>query len=428
MKILISSLQVSDSSSKGHLHPAIEIALALKARGHEVALLPLPCPLNEEDITQLKNYQIELFPPPVLPPTLPFSKEKLEMLAINPETTHLAYESFLMTPLPYQFDAVLQKMREWKPDILVYDLLVYTAPLAARKIGLKEIGFCAGLKLIAPDSLTKIYQTTAKKLAPTLKDYIEKIDIKADFHHLELLSLTQQMVFTSKNFINAQNINYPQGTILMEPLPIHPARITTELPETLLEKAKNAVILSFGSVYDPASFPHITDIIIKVSQYFNLRLFIVSKRLSHLNTNHCTVMPHLPLPRLMTQAAIFIHHGGANTFYEALALGAKQILIPLATDQPIQAELLKASKGGISLYPHEINESIILEAFTRLLNPDDEIHRYIAKNRALFANGKGAENAVNLIEGILSVEDKRAEFKRSTAIPYTKNMCGLHQE
>jgi UDP:flavonoid glycosyltransferase YjiC (YdhE family) len=42
MKIVISSLQVSHSGSKGHLHPAIEIGLELKQRGHQVAILPLP--------------------------------------------------------------------------------------------------------------------------------------------------------------------------------------------------------------------------------------------------------------------------------------------------------------------------------------------------------------------------------------------------
>lgn len=402
MRILLSSLQVGFESSKGHLHPAIEIALALKTRGHDVTLLPLPCHVNEEDSVTLQEYQIEVMMPPALPAHLPFSKEKLESLARDPDTTHLAYESFLISPLEYQFDGVLQLLKEFNPDIVIYDLLVYAAPLAARKLAIKDIGFCAGLKLIAPDTLTKIYQTIAKKLAPSLSRFLKKMDMQVDFHHLELLSTTKQMVFTSDQLIaTTKENNFPQGTLLLGPLPINEKRIDVTLPTHLLEKAKNAVVLSFGSVYDPGSFPDLTNIIIKVATHFNLHLFIVSKTLRHLNTDKITVRSYLPLPLLIQHAAVFIHHGGANTFYESFALGARQILIPLATDQPIQAELLRKSKAGMSFYPHEVTETNLTAAFTRLLDTEDVVHQYISQYRKLFADGKGAQNAALLVEALV---------------------------
>jgi len=397
MKILISSLQVSHGSSKGHLHPAIEIALALNQRGHEVALLPLPCNFSASDLAQINRCEIKVITPPPLPAGLPLSAEQLGKLVKSVETTHLAFESFLVSPLQHQFSSILRTISEFNPDIVVYDLLVYAAPLAARILNIKDVGYCAGLKLIAPASLTGIYQTTAAKLAPQISGFLKEINVSADFHQLELLSTTHQMVFAADEFIGARNHPDPAGTILMGPLPV--SMLRTVIPDqNLLIKAQGAVVVCFGSVFDPANYPRITEIIIKVTRQFGRHLIIASEKLSNIHSEDITVTPYLPLPDLMTHAAILIHHGGANTFSEALALGARQILIPLATDQPIQGEYLRHCQSGITIHPEEITEEILQDAFRQLLDPDNEIHHHIRKNRMLYQNGNGAKNAAILIE------------------------------
>lgn len=115
MKMLICSLQVSHDGSKGHLHPAIELGLALKKRGHEILLLPLPCSLNKNDADLIKQCGFTLVEPPPLPDGLPLSAQELARLVKNPATTHLAYESFLIKPLQHQFDSVVSKLeRLWR--------------------------------------------------------------------------------------------------------------------------------------------------------------------------------------------------------------------------------------------------------------------------------------------------------------------------
>ena len=153
MRILISSLQVSQSGSKGHLHPAIEIALEAKRQGHTVAILPMPSRLGSDDKMQLEKADIEYIEPPDVPADVIKTPEELALLASNKEKVHLAYSSFLLEPIPYQAANIEKVLTEYKPDVVLYDLLVYTVPLVARSLGIPDFGYCAGLKLLAPESL-----------------------------------------------------------------------------------------------------------------------------------------------------------------------------------------------------------------------------------------------------------------------------------
>src|SRR5579871_4726947 len=119
MKILICSLQVSEGASKGHLHPAIELGLALQSRGHKVGLLPLPSPLSVHDKTQLSHCHFELVEPPLLTNDHALVPEKLAALAKTSLTVARAYHAFLIEPLELQFSQVIDKISAFNPDIVV---------------------------------------------------------------------------------------------------------------------------------------------------------------------------------------------------------------------------------------------------------------------------------------------------------------------
>lgn len=398
MRILISSLQVSQGASKGHLHPAIEIGLELKRRGHEVAILPLPNPFNEEDRKQLARCDFAIIEPPPLPQGLPLSPQELGELAKYTATTAKAYHSFLVAPLEHQFAAILEKIKQFNPDIIVYDLLVYATPLAARLLEIPDMGYCAGLKLAAPPTLTAIYQSVYWELAPLIQEFLDKHALQAHFHHLELLSTTAQLVFTPAEFISNIDHVAPPRTTFVGSLPISHARCETGTSQ-FFKNHSNPVVLCFGSVLDPTNYPDITHLIIKVAAQFNQQL-IISTRKPHLIPKSDRVISdsYLPLPQLLKSASIFIHHGGANTFSESLTQGVPQILIPLTTDQPIQAELLQQSKAGIAIYPHEVTEEKLYDVFAQLLNMQNPIHQRIHHFKQLFEKSNGAANAGDLIE------------------------------
>lgn len=402
MKIIISSLQVSKGASKGHLHPAIEIGLELKRRGHQVAIMPLPSPLSLADRAQVERCGFDIIDPPELPDGLPLPPAELGRLAKNADTAALAYHSFLVAPLEYQFAKVVEKIQAYKPDIIVYDLLIYAAPFAARQLNIPDIAFCAGLKLIAPDTFTRIYQSIAVQLKPDIDSFMKKFNLSAEFHHLELLSNSYQFVFTPPEFIN-HRADMPRGTMLTGALPIS----TPRCEETLeyQTNGKKTVVLCFGSVLDPVNYERITTIIINTAKLLDLHLFIATRHPEKIvQSDAITAEDYLPLPQLLKQANIFIHHGGANTFSEALTLGVPQLLIPLTTDQPIQAEYLKQAQAGVAIYPDELTDKNCYQAFLSLLDKTNPLHLRIDSVKELFQQQNGASHACQLIEETAAVK------------------------
>lgn len=397
MRILISSLQVSHGASKGHLHPAIEIGLELKRRGHQVGILPLPSAFNKKDSEQITRCQFEMLTPPSLPNELPLSPQELGKLAKDPNTTWKAYHSFLIAPLEYQFESIIPLIKRFNPDIIVYDLLVYATPLIARLLGIPDLGFCAGLKLIAPAKLTTIYQNVYRELDSIINQFLKKYSLTAEFHQLELLSNTFQLVFTPEKFLSEMKIILPSKTVCVGSLPMSMPRC--ELAHPLINYPnKNYIVVCFGSVLDPINYLEITLMIIKIARQFKQHIIISTQNPRLIEDTDIIAAPYLPLPQLLKNASLFIHHGGANTFSESLTIGVPQILIPLTTDQPIQAEFLKLSQSGIAIYPNEVTEETLYVAFKQLLDKSNPVHQRIEMSKKLFQESLGAITAANLIE------------------------------
>ena len=104
MKIIIVSLQVCESASKGHLHPAIELAQAAINRQHDVSILPLPSNLGINDQQQINKLNINYIAPPKLPWKI--EQSKLAQLAKDANTAHLAYKLFMFDPIEHQIKEI----------------------------------------------------------------------------------------------------------------------------------------------------------------------------------------------------------------------------------------------------------------------------------------------------------------------------------
>lgn len=401
MKVLISCLQVSDAGSKGHLHPALEIALALRRRGHEPILLPLPSRMGRADQIQVQTAGVRLAHAPSLPLGVLKTTSELARLAADPNRVHEAYRSFLLAPLEHQYKRVQALIKKLNVDVVVYDLLSWTPAIAARSLGIPEVGFCPGFKLVAPDHLQKLYRRVRAKLKPEIDYFFSRKGVSVEFHYLELLSRNAQLVFGLKTLLKTR-LKIPRRTRIVGPLKPSPGRGDNSAPPPKIPAASFGVVC-FGSVLDPADFPHVTDKIVRVARSLNLPLMISSRKLISYPGNFAsrvTVFPYLPLPRILRQARVLFHHGGANTFSEAFFAGAAQILIPLTTDQPIQAELLRRSGAGFVFEQDFLSETDLCVALRRCLDPLDPIHRKIAQYARDFRCSHGAKAAVHLIEAI----------------------------
>jgi UDP:flavonoid glycosyltransferase YjiC (YdhE family) len=76
---------------------------------------------------------------------------------------------------------------------------------------------------------------------------------------------------------------------------------------------------------------------------------------------------YVPFSQILPRSAALVHHGGIGTTAQGLAAGIPQLVVPMAHDQPDNAERLKRLGVGGSLVPKRFNGRNAAEALGRLL-------------------------------------------------------------
>lgn len=75
----------------------------------------------------------------------------------------------------------------------------------------------------------------------------------------------------------------------------------------------------------------------------------------------------IPFSQLLSRAAALVHHGGVGTLAQGLAAGIPQLIMPIAYDQPDNADRLKGLGAGDWLKPSRFRGPAVAEKLDRLL-------------------------------------------------------------
>ena len=107
-----------------------------------------------------------------------------------------------------------------------------------------------------------------------------------------------------------------------------------------------------------------------------------------------------PYEHLLPRCRIVIHHGGMGTTQRAVAHGVRQIVVPHAADQRIQARRVAEAKVGLHLTAHDVRQGQLREGVRALLDADwvGENARRLAREMAALG---GVERAAGLVEGVV---------------------------
>lgn len=107
----------------------------------------------------------------------------------------------------------------------------------------------------------------------------------------------------------------------------------------------------------------------------------------------------VPFSQLLSRAAAVVHHGGIGSCAQGLAAGLPQLIMPMAYDQPDNAERLKKLGVGDSLSPKKFTGHAVARKLDRLL-ADEKVHER-CHHWARQCNGNLALSAsCELLEGL----------------------------
>ena len=117
------------------------------------------------------------------------------------------------------------------------------------------------------------------------------------------------------------------------------------------------------------------------------------RRHQHQARSSVYAYPSEVLPR----AAAFVHHGGIETTAQALAAGVRQLVVPLAHDQPDNAVRVRRLGVGDFLLPKAYKASAVVKRLDSLRG-SAEVAAACRQRAGEVAAGTGLEQACDLIE------------------------------
>lgn len=84
---------------------------------------------------------------------------------------------------------------------------------------------------------------------------------------------------------------------------------------------------------------------------------------------------YVPFGPLLKQASAFVHHGGVGTLSQGFAAGVPQLVMPMAHDQPDNAQRLRRLGAGDFLTPRQFTPGRVADALAQLLGDAEVANR-----------------------------------------------------
>jgi rhamnosyltransferase subunit B len=105
----------------------------------------------------------------------------------------------------------------------------------------------------------------------------------------------------------------------------------------------------------------------------------------------------LPFSRIFARCAAVVHHGGVGTSAQGLAAGVPQLIMPMAHDQPDQAQRLKRLGVGDYLLPKDFHGDAVAARLRHLLASDNTASACL-RAKALMAAQMPPERVADLLQ------------------------------
>ena len=170
-------------------------------------------------------------------------------------------------------------------------------------------------------------------------------------------------------WFSAPQPDWPRGSF-QHAFPLEDLAEEEPLPPalgTFLESGPAPVVFTAGSANVQAA--EFFRVALEASRRIGARAVLVTRDHSQLPPSlppEVCAVEYVAFSRVLPQAAAFVHHGGIGTLSQGFAAGVPQLLMPMAHDQPDNAERLERLGAGLSLPPARFTAERAASALRRL--------------------------------------------------------------
>ena len=356
---------------KGHVNPYIGPAQALRERGHTVVIAAPGDIAAQCDTAGLPFH--------ALPGSSDRPTQGAALVALIQDPDRLAtwVGQLLLDGLDTQVQQLQHWYREAAIDLVVVDPLYYAASLAAEAAGLPWAAVSNSLNPVLPATLDSALLRTARSLSRPPGRYAG----------CDRLSPHLNIAFTTEALCGPV-----PGVHLVGPsFPL--ASRGDEVPLDPLHDDRPIIYASFGSqIYH---WPALFEKLAAANPGAELVLSVGDLPGPFPGAH---VYRYAPQLHLLQKSRVFVTHGGANSFMEAIAANVPMLLSPMCNDQFHQGYFAERSQIGIVTDLRTITVENLRKALQTLL-ADGPIRTAMSQLSASY-QVDGARAAAILIEGL----------------------------
>jgi glycosyltransferase (activator-dependent family) len=381
-----------------HLYPVVPLAWALQSAGHEVVVASHAGVVDPGVIANISAAGLTAVPlgtPEELPAALgPHTgdtkpdRPSLGFDAHEPEETDgwrsaraiLTGMFRLQYPEPEEagarrpvLDNLVDFARDWRPDLVLWDPLMFPAPIAARVSGAAHARLVWGT-----DNIAVIHERTKRELAdpdseltehPWLSWFgpiLERYGLEFEDEMLLgqwTLDLTQSRMRAPLDltYIPVRRVPYTGAASLPDWLHGRPERPRTVLS---LGVSRRKIFGKYSGFPMREFFESVSALDIEVVATLN------SQQLDAVGTlpDNVRALPYVPLNQVLPTSSAIIHHGGGGTFASAVAFQVPQLVMPLVMwDEMVTARYVARMGAGLVADPESLDVTGLRKQFVQLL-------------------------------------------------------------
>ncbi|MFK0251673.1 glycosyltransferase [Amycolatopsis azurea] len=367
----------------GHVNPAVGVAAALTARGHEVAWAGQP-----QVIRRLAGDGADVFPCAV-PRGLPQRDASLK----GPAAFRFLWEEFLIPLAEAMAPGIHAAIARFRPQVVVADQQAIAGGLVADGLGLPWVtSATTSAELVDP-------LAGMPKVAAWLDDLLDGLRARIDGGPADpRMSPHGVLAFTTRELLGPAPL--PKRVRLVGPS-IGGRAPTGDFPWDWLDPALPTVFVTLGTANVDAAGDFLDAAARGLSRVAGIRTVVADPGGAVGQVGDTVlVVPRVPQMALLARVDAVVCHSGHNTVCESLWHGVPLVVAPIRDDQPIVAGQVVEAGAGVRLRFGRAKPDRIATAVTKVL--DDPAYRSAAeKVGASFREAGGAATAADHLEALL---------------------------
>ncbi|MGE7881723.1 macrolide family glycosyltransferase [Bacillus sp. NPDC094077] len=243
-----------------------------------------------------------------------------------------------------------------------------------------------------PDKLSeKLLNQMEHEFGVKPKNYLQFMNNKGDI----------SLVYTSRYF-QPNSDSFGENNIFIGPS-ISKRKKNVKFPLELLI-GKKVIYISMGTLLEGLE-PFFNTCIDAFSDFEGVVVLAIGDRndISKIKQapDNFIIAPYVPQSEILSEADVFITHGGMNSVHDAIHFNVPFVIIPHDKDQPMIAQRLTELEAAHRLLKEHVNVQTLKEAITDVLSNEKYEHG-IRKLNDSFLECGGSKRAIAVIDSLLN--------------------------